>query len=442
MIDKKEAAKYGIKAVDSKESSNALFDTLKDNFPETIKDNKVDLRAIAMLLGINDKANTQGYELTFTGKALANELYNVPTQKMLKFETSFFTHTQNEQNTNQNPKNFIIRGDNLDVLKILKASYNAKIKMIYIDPPYNTKNDNFIYPDNFRKDYKEILQAVGLLEIDEEGNEIESDTLQFFKSIQSTRTHSGWLAFMLPRLKLARDLLREDGVIFISIDDNEQANLKILCDEIFGEDNFVSCLVWNSVSSVLKQSQHFRKEHEYIFCYAKDKQNLLFSKLENRMKFENPDNDPRGEWFSSNAASPNQKDDKNKFAIELPNGDKCIRNWKFSYEDFVNNKISLYFKGGNVPRLKIYKDDYDSLSKIQGSILSNFGSLTSAKTELDSILKSKDYFDTPKPVNLIKHLLKISTTSPATNTGGGGDPPPKTKKIRKKIYTKKKKKNK
>lgn len=327
MIDKKEAQKYGIKAVDSKESSNALFDTLKDNFPETIKDNKVDLRAIAMLLGINDKANTQGYELTFTGKALANELYNVPTQKMLTLKESFFTHTQNEQNTNQTMRqdfgdkngalqkarelpesvmteakakqslflaqkpthtsmetqNAIIKGDNLDVLKILKASYNAKIKMIYIDPPYNTKNDNFIYPDNFRKDYKEILQAVGLLEIDENGNEIESDTLQFFKSIQSTRTHSGWLAFMLPRLKLARDLLREDGVIFISIDDNEQANLKILCDEIFGEGNFVSSVIWLK-GNAQNDAYTIQTNHEYILCYAKNTESKPIYKIKQEVK--------------------------------------------------------------------------------------------------------------------------------------------------------------
>ena len=116
--------------------------------------------------------------------------------------------------------------------------------MIYIDPPYNTTNENFIYPDNFRQDYKKILEEVGLIEIDENGQEVESEDLKFFKNIQGSRTHSGWLSFMLPRLKLARDLLKEDGVIFISIDDNEQANLKLLCDEIFGEDNFVNNFIW------------------------------------------------------------------------------------------------------------------------------------------------------------------------------------------------------
>ena len=446
MIPKNEAIKKGVTIIDSKQSRNALVETLKANFPQVIKDNQVDLQAIATLLGLNDKADIQGYELTFTGKGLANALYSTPTQKLLTFETSFIpphstesvitrqSQSDNEaiqniestchteplgevskslESSPQTPQNFIIRGDNLDALKILKSAYTEKIKMIYIDPPYNTKNENFIYPDNFRKDYQAILQEVGLLEIDENGEEKESETLKFFRNIQGSRTHSGWLSFMLPRLKLARDLLKDDGVIFISIDDNEQANLKILCDEIFGEENFVANIVWNSVSSVLKQSKHIRKEHEYILVYAKDKDSLVFSKLENTMKFENPDNDPKGEWFSSNAAAANQNKDDNKFSIQLPNGDECIRNWKFSYSEFINGEVDLYFKGGNVPRLKIYKSDYNALSKIQASILSDFGSLTSAKKEIELLLGNKELFDTPKPVILAKHLLKIST-----NTGG------------------------
>ena len=264
MIHKDEATKKGIKIIDSKESHNALFENLKTHFPQTIKDNQVDLHAIATLLGLETKANIQGYELTFTGKALANALYSTPTQKLLKFEESFNVRSAE---SSKEDSNFIIKGDNLDVLKILKSAYSEKIKMIYIDPPYNTKNDNFIYPDNFRKDYKAILQEVGLLEIDDEGNEVESETLQFFKNIQGSRTHSGWLAFMLPRLKLARDLLREDGVIFISIDDNEQANLKILCDEIFGEENFCGQIVWQTATD--NNPTQVATEHEYVLCYAK-----------------------------------------------------------------------------------------------------------------------------------------------------------------------------
>ena len=253
---------------------------------------------------------------------------------------------------------------------------------------------------------------------------------------------------MKNRLKIARDFLREDGVIFVQCDDNEQAYLKVLMDEIFGRENFVSTSVWNSINSVLKQSKFIRKEHEYILIYAKDKNRLSFNKLENTMEFSNIDNDPNGEWFSSNAASPNQNSDKNKFAIKLPNGKECVRNWKFSYEDFIENKISLYFNNGNVPRLKIYKKDCNLYSKIQSSIFTELGSITTAKTELkalflessnsslrgsevtEAIQDSKEWiatnathsrndkeeanstnalFATPKPEALLKRIIEIST---------------------------------
>lgn len=213
---------------------------------------------------------------------------------------------------------------------------------------------------------------------------------------------------MKNRLEIARELLRDDGVIFVQCDDNEQAYLKVLMDEIFGRENFVACGIWNSISSVLKQSKFIRKEHEFILIYAKNKLNLKFNKLENSMKFENLDNDPNGAWFSSNAASPNQKSKTNFFGIKLPNGEICERNWKFTYEEFINGEVSLYFKDGNVPRLKIYEKDYDKNTAIQSSIFIDLGSITTAKTELKYIFKD-DLFATPKPEALIKRIIEIST---------------------------------
>ncbi|WRF16125.1 site-specific DNA-methyltransferase [Helicobacter pylori] len=264
MTDK--AKKMGINIIQSQQENNSLFDMLLKNFPQTIKDGQVSLSAIKMLLGFNESMNDiSGYELTWTGKGLANALYSEPCQKQLKLQESFTPQTS----ASKHPNNAIIIGDNLDALKLLKSAYSEKIKMIYIDPPYNTQNDNFIYPDNFRQDYQKILREVGLMEIDENGKEIESESLKFFKNIQGSGTHSGWLSFMLPRLKLARDLLKEDGVIFISIDDNECANLKILCDEIFGEDNFVAEIVRNTNSSK-NQSLFISVSHEYCLIYAKN----------------------------------------------------------------------------------------------------------------------------------------------------------------------------
>ncbi|ECL1829457.1 site-specific DNA-methyltransferase [Campylobacter jejuni] len=247
--------------INTSKTTNELLEYLKKNYPQTISDNTPNLNAIADILGLNTK--TQGYELTFTGKSFANALYNTPNTKELKFEKE---QSKDEKST----KNIIIKGDNLDALKLLKQSYYEKIKMIYIDPPYNTKNDEFIYNDDFRKDYKKLLLQTGLLEIDEDGNEIESETLKFFRNIKSSKTHSAWLAFMLPRLKLARDLLREDGVIFISIDDNEQANLKILCDEIFGEENFLYCLSVVDKLNGNDNSSGMIETNEYCLLYAKN----------------------------------------------------------------------------------------------------------------------------------------------------------------------------
>ncbi|MGL2667151.1 site-specific DNA-methyltransferase [Helicobacter pylori] len=266
MTDKNQAKKMGINIIQSQQENNPLFDMLLKNFPQTIKDAQVSLNAIKMLLGFNESMNDiSGYELTWTGKGLANALYSEPCQKQLKLQESFTPQTS----ASKHPNNAIIIGDNLDALKLLKSAYSEKIKMIYIDPPYNTGNDDFIYTDNFRQDYQKILREVGLMETDENGKEIESESLKFFKNNQGSKTHSGWLSFMLPRLKLARDLLKEDGVIFISIDDNECANLKILCDEIFGEDNFVAEIVRNTNSSK-NQSLFISVSHEYCLIYAKN----------------------------------------------------------------------------------------------------------------------------------------------------------------------------
>ncbi len=271
MITKDDAKKLNVKVIENTlDEKTKLTELLKQNFPSTFKDGALDQEAIAMILGVSQKIS--GYELTWTGKALANALYQTPAIKELSLQSGEI-----------NSPNSIIIGDNLDALKILSSAYYEKIKMIYIDPPYNTESDGFIYKDNYREDYKDILRKLNLLYINEDGKEVESDSLNFIKNIQSTKSHSGWLSFMLPRLKLARDLLKEDGVIFISIDDREQANLKLLCDEIFGEENFVANLcVELSTTQGMKvasaQKGQIVKNAEYILCYAKDTANIKFER--------------------------------------------------------------------------------------------------------------------------------------------------------------------
>ncbi|RUT51167.1 site-specific DNA-methyltransferase [Campylobacter fetus] len=299
MIDKKNIKKANI--IESL-GQNELYATLKTKFPQTIdSDGAVNFDAIKMLLGIGVKENIKGYELNWIGKGLANALYNIPCDKELKFEPTKSKDTDTTQNV-------IIRGDNLDALKLLKSAYYEKIKLIYIDPPYNTKNDDFIYPDDFRRDYKQICIETGLIkiEIDEFGNETEvpSEAMNFFTSATSTKSHSGWLSFMLPRLKLARDLLREDGVIFISIDDNEQANLKILCDEIFGEENFVCNFCWQKKTGA-SDATNIAVITETILCYAKNQELILLNKNlmsynEERYKFSDNFEKERGKYYIDN----------------------------------------------------------------------------------------------------------------------------------------------
>ena len=457
MIHKDEAIKKGVTIIDSKQSHNQLLENLKANFPETIKDNQVDLKAIATLLGLNDKADIQGYELTFTGKGLANALYSTPTQKLLTLETSFMpphstesviarqSQSDNEaiqniestchteplgevskslESSPQTPQNFIIRGDNLDALKILKSAYTEKIKMIYIDPPYNTKNENFIYPDNFRKDYQAILQEVGLLEIDENGEEVESETLKFFRNIQGSRTHSGWLAFMLPRLKLARDLLKDDGVIFISIDDNEQANLKILCDEIFGEENFVAQVTWHRKRGKDNSAKFLSRVSEYILIYAKNIESLNFNKTNlddtTLSAYTNPDNDTRGAyrklalWRRRGQGGSKAYSYTTNSGIVIPE-----REWLCSEETMriLDNENKLIIINGNLYR-KLFLSEHNG--NIPETIWLNQSNTANGKDEIKELFNNIEVFETPKPIDLLKYILKISTTTPSTSAGGGG----------------------
>ncbi|WP_120885243.1 site-specific DNA-methyltransferase [Helicobacter pylori] len=419
MTDKNQAKKMGINIIQSQQENNPLFDMLLKNFPQTIKDGQVSLSAIKMLLGFNESMNDiSGYELTWTGKGLANALYSEPCQKQLKLQESFTP--QNSANKHSN--NAIIIGDNLDALKLLKSAYSEKIKMIYIDPPYNTTNENFIYPDNFRQDYQKILREVGLMEIDENGKEIESESLKFFKNIQGSGTHSGWLSFMLPRLKLARDLLKEDGVIFISIDDNECANLKILCDEIFGEDNFVNTIIWEKKYSPQNHTKWFSDNHDFILLYAKDKEIwrpiLLPRTSEMNARYKNLDNDERGVWKSSDL-SVGSAVERNIYPIFNPYTKQEIypphgRSWVYSQEKLqeliADNRIFFPTSGSGVPCYKRFLNEVkQGTTPLTIWKYTEVGHTQDAKREIKEIFDGQALFDTPKPKALLKRILEIST---------------------------------
>ncbi|WRD01875.1 site-specific DNA-methyltransferase [Helicobacter pylori] len=439
MTDK--AKKMGINTIQSQQENNPLFDMLLKNFPQTIKDGQVSLSAIKMLLGFNESMNDiSGYELTWTGKGLANALYSEPCQKQLKLQESFTPQNL----ASKHPNNAIIIGDNLDALKLLKSAYSEKIKMIYIDPPYNTGNDDFIYTDNFRQDYQKILREVGLMEIDENGKETENESLKFFKNTQGSGTHSGWLSFMLPRLKLARDLLKEDGVIFISIDDNECANLKILCDEIFGEDNFVACIIAESAPAGTQSSNFIAQQHSYCLVYGKyiNENSFIKQKLtDEQLNKKYTEEDEYGKFYIERLwkrGIGGKKEDvpslhfpvyydeaNNKIYIdeEVKSKNNLIKiipyqvvgvlgRWTWSKEKMINERHKLIVKKVN-GEWKLHKKQYkqDEMGKLPNSIIKS----ELARTELGSLelkkIMGEKVFDYPKSTKLMKHLISISTST-------------------------------
>ncbi|WP_187869148.1 site-specific DNA-methyltransferase [Helicobacter pylori] len=420
MTDKNQAKKMGINIIQSQQEKNPLFDMLLKNFPQTIKDGQVSLSAIKMLLGFNESMNDiSGYELTWTGKGLANALYSEPCQKQLKLQEIFTPQTS----ANKHPNNAIIIGDNLDALKLLKSAYSEKIKMIYIDPPYNTQNENFIYPDNFRQDYQKILREVGLMETDENGKETESESLKFFKNTQGSKTHSGWLSFMLPRLKLARDLLKEDGVIFISIDDNECAQLKLLCDEIFGEDNFVGDFIRKTKSTTNDAKIGLNYQHEFLLCYAKNKEfvNLLGGE-KNLENYKNPDNDPNGAWINDNPSAKSGNMKTGHFGVTNPYTNKVDYPPVGMFWRFSQNTIQKHIDEGRICFKKEHKDNE------RGFIYKRYlKDLKTTKKTFDSLIFSDncymnqvatkellnlgmgEYFSYPKGVDFMAKIVEHAT---------------------------------
>ena len=410
MINKTQARQNKLKIIDSRQVLVAdkvdLIMQLKVLLPGVVNaDNQLDIRALADVVDVaNTTSNNQGYELTFAGKGIARALADVPTELELKAELGQSKDFDNSQNV-------VIRGDNLEVLKILQANYHKKIKMIYIDPPYNTKNENFIYKDNFKQSDADLIENFAL----------DEDAKDFLHNVYGTRSHSGWLSFIYPRLKLARDLLSDDGVIFISIDDNEQANLKILCDEIFGEYNFVANIIWEKKYAPQNDAKWFSDNHDHILVYGKNKENwqpnLLKRTTKQNERYKNFDNDIRGDWKPSDLLRKDVQK-TGMYTIITPSGRKVNpasgRSWRvpqYKYEQLVKDKRIWFGKDGdNVPCIKRF------LSEVKDGIVpltiwkyTEVGHNQDAIKEMKHLFNDYSYFDTSKPVRLINKLLEIGS---------------------------------
>ncbi|WP_241955447.1 site-specific DNA-methyltransferase [Staphylococcus auricularis] len=318
--------------------------------------------------------------------------------------------SQNKSKNFDNTNNLYIEGDNLEVLKLLQKSYSGKVKLIYVDPPYNTGKD-FVYKDNFEDSLENYLKQTG--QIDGEGNKytVNAET--------NGRYHTDWLNMIYPRLKLARNLLSEDGVIFISISDIEQANLKKVADEIFGEKNLLAQVIWERAYSPVNLKKNFSESHDYILAYAKNasivESNGLKRSDDANDRYSNPDNDPRGEWKSSDL-SVGPAIEKNIYEIVTPSGRKTMPpsgySWRLSKERFdefvADNRIWFGPNGDAVPSIKRF------LSEVKQTIVpmtiwkyEDVGHSQSASQYLKRLFNDKAYFSYPKPVSLIQQIVEL-----------------------------------
>ncbi len=311
-------------------------------------------------------------------------------------------------------ENLYIEGDNLEVLKLLQETYLGKVKMIYIDPPYNTGND-FVYEDNFAQSAADYMDNSG--QYDEEGNRLVTNTES------NGRFHTDWLNMIYPRLKIAKDLLADDGVVFISIDDSEQGNLKKICDDIFGECNFVNTVIWEKRYSPQNAVQWFSENHDFILVYAKNKMiwhpQLLERTDEMNARYTNRDNDPRGPWKAVDSTAQGGHGTKSQFyVLKAPNGKEhhltSGRCWlyteKVMAEMIADNRIWFGENGNNVPAIKKF------LTEVKQGVAcqtiwkyEDVGHSQDGKKELKALFPETVPFDTPKPTKLLERMLKITS---------------------------------
>lgn len=345
------------------------------------------------------------YQFTWPDKKAHAHLANTPTNKTLRpcrEESVDFDHTQN----------LYIEGDNLDVLKVLRETYLGKVKMIYIDPPYNTGND-FVYNDDFSQSADEYQENSG--QTDENGNRLVQNTES------NGRFHTDWLNMIYPRLKVAKDLLAEDGVIFISIDDNEVENLKKVCNEVFGEGNFIAQLIWERAYSPKNDARFISNSHDYILMYAKSIDTFTIGRLprteEANARYSNPDNDPRGDWKPSDMSVKTYSADCD-YPITTPSGrvvePPAGRCWRLSPKAFGerlrDNRIWFGTDGNSVPCIKRFLSELKFEGMAPTSILfyKEVGHSQEGAKEVVALFGDKGVFDGPKPVRLLQRLITLA----------------------------------
>lgn len=393
-----------------------LLAQLRQLMPDVFIENSLDILRLHAALGIATPPTlptAEHYELTWTGKAAARREAQLPATHTLH---PLSDDAAVQHSTAQPPPHCFIAGENLEVLRILQKSYYGKINIVYIDPPYNTGNDSFMYADQYAETQAQYLQR------SQAANEAGYlHKLHHWKknTRENGQFHSVWLSMMYPRLYLSRQLLANDGVIFISIDDNEADNLKLLCDEIFGETNFVGKFIWHNRTTPNDTQNNFATDHEYIVVYAKDNPNQLRFKgvTKDLSHYKNPDNDPQGAWVADNpsAASGN---DSYRFEIRNPHTNEVYAPPKGRFWAFAPKRVAEWTASGKLvfPKekgknflLKKYKNELQSHQKPISSIIQQLLTLHGTK-ELKALFDDASPFRYPKPTALLQLLLDQLST--------------------------------
>ncbi|MCA0387291.1 MAG: site-specific DNA-methyltransferase [Bacteroidetes bacterium] len=387
--------------LDSMNIKEEQISQLKQLFPEAFTEgNKIDWERLRLTLGENVDVGKERFVLNWAGKSECFKLIQQPS-------TGTLVPSREESINFDTTENLFIEGDNLEVLKLLQKSYFGKVKMIYIDPPYNTGND-FVYIDDFKDNLKNYLELTG--QVDSEGKKLSTN-------VESDgRFHSNWLNMMYPRLFLAKNLLREDGVIFISIDDNEVHNLRALCNEIFGEENFVGTFIWKRRASSALAEMRVSSDHEYVICFQKGFLTTFKGNSKDYSFYKNPDNDPRGPWTLGDLTVGMTKDQRpNQFydlidpetnLVYSPNPNRVWAYIPSSMEVLIREKRVYFPKDSNRrPMAKRFKSELKAEVNPKSTLLEDVG-MNSEGTRLIRDLLEANFFNYSKPLTLLTELIE------------------------------------
>ena len=411
-------------------TKESILQKLKEIIPAAFTEGKIDIYQLKQLLGEAVNTENERYQLNWPGK---NDAY-----KILQTQTTATLMPNNENGINWDvAKHVFIEGENLEVLKVIQKSYYGKVKMIYIDPPYNTGSDSFVYADKYADTKENYLKKTK--QKDDEGNLIKEGIFKK-NNKENGQFHSNWLSMMLPRLYIARNLLKEDGIIFISIGENEQANLKLLSDEIFGEENFVAQFIWRKKAGGGNDSDDIAVEHEYILCYKKNLNGIyklpLEAKTIENYKYADEKVNVNGKYLLKDLNDPSLSDSAGlHYDITCPDGSTLKgsdNQWKCNYATFqkrlLDNRIVFTPQKNGIWKCyyKTYLNEEKGILKIDkngkplpkgrnpNSILYDIGLNKSGNDDLKKIFTYKP-FDYPKPVKLMKHLLQMCTSNDAND---------------------------